>query len=108
MRLALILCACSLAFAAPVLAQDSERRALDAERRALDAERRALEAERRAALAEQKASAGGSNPQAPPAGEACLAATQSFQRACAVSGVDPLWQTPQCADAEKLVRRYCG
>jgi hypothetical protein len=109
MRLALFLFACAIGCASPVQAQDSERRALDAERRALDAERRALEAERRAALAEQKASAGASVPPVPhPASEACLAATQSFQRTCAVGSVDPLWQTPQCADAEKLVRRYCG
>ena len=82
--------------------------AQDAERRALDAERRALDAERRAAQAEQRASAGSSAAPAHPASEACLAANQNFRLACAAVGVDPLWQTPQCADAEKLVRRYCG
>jgi hypothetical protein len=90
----------------PARAQDSQRQAIEAERRALDAERRALDAERRAVQAEQRASSGSSA--APKASEACLAANQSYQRACAVWNVDPLWQAPQCADAEKLVQRYCG
>lgn len=103
----LILASLAAAFAPGSPAQDAQQRALDAERRELAAERRAIEAERRAVEAESRASAGSSAaPRA--ASDACLAANESFRRACAWVSVDPLWQTPQCADAEKLVRRYCG
>ena len=91
---------------------EAERRALDAERRALEAEKRAVDAERRASAMEaerrtpQAASQGSSQPSGRQ--QACQAATASYQLNCSRPSTDPLWETPQCADARKLMLEKCG
>jgi hypothetical protein len=84
---------------------EAERRTLDAERRAVEAERRAVEAERRASQAQQ-ATQGSSQPSGRQ--QACQAATSSYQLNCARPSNDPLWETPQCVDARKLMLDKCG
>jgi hypothetical protein len=84
---------------------EAERRTLDAERRAVEAERRAMEAERRASQAQQ-ATQGSSQPSGRQ--QACQAATSSYQLNCARPSNDPLWETPQCVDARKLMLDKCG
>jgi hypothetical protein len=91
---------------------EAERRTLDAERRAVDAERRAVEAERRASAmeAERRAPQAASQGSSQPSGrqQACQAATASYQLNCARPSNDPLWETPQCLDARKLMLEKCG
>ncbi len=100
-----------LAAAAQAFGQSTleEQRRLDAERRTLDAERRAVEAEKREVEAERRAnqaSQGASLPSG--AQQACQAATASYQINCSRPSGDPLWDTPQCADARKLMLEKCG
>ena len=87
-----------------------EARRIEAERRTLDAERRAVEAERRAVDAERRASQAASQGSSQPSGrqQACQAATASYQVNCARPSNDPLWETPQCLDARKLMLEKCG
>jgi hypothetical protein len=106
-----LLVACLALLAMPAaFAQDStEQKGLDAQRKALDAERRALDAERRALEAERRAQASqGSSAAADGKRQACQAATASYQLNCSRPSLDPLWETPQCADAKKLMAERCG